>query len=60
MPCRWKFARKIQPNIDVFVFNTNPDSRLTAFDYIAFDDAYAWAREFVPEAIYTSGWYEKD
>jgi hypothetical protein len=42
------------------VFNCNPESRLTAFDFISFDNAYAWARENMPKEISTSGWYERD
>ena len=42
------------------VLNLNPESHLTAFDYISFADAYAWAREGIPEVIDTRGWYEKD
>lgn len=42
------------------VFNCFAESQLTAFDYIPFADAYAWARELMPLVIDTRGWYEKD
>jgi len=42
------------------VFQLNPESHLTAFDYLSFDNAYGWARENMPGVIDTKGWYEKD
>ena len=42
------------------IFNLNPESQLTAFDYLSFADAHAWATELLPKSIDTVGWYEKD
>ncbi len=45
---------------EFYVFNTNPDSRLTAFDFVSYDEAIRTATKFVPqEPLDTSGWYER-
>jgi hypothetical protein len=40
------------------VLNVNPNSGLTVFDHIKFEDAIDWACECVPKTIDTLGWYE--
>lgn len=58
-----KIFHALRPEFDragFRVFNCYAESQLTAFDWISFDDAYAWAREHMPKVIDTRGWYEKD
>ncbi len=56
----WHALRPVFDAANFRVYNVNAESQLTAFDYISFADAYAWAREGIPQVIDTVGWYEKD
>jgi hypothetical protein len=54
--------KKIKPYLeekDIKIFNCNPESKCTAFDYVSFDDAFKICRNDVPEDIDLSNWYEK-
>jgi hypothetical protein len=47
-------------NSGISVYNCNPDSRCTAFDYVPFDIAFEVCKGEVPEEPFDlSGWYEK-
>jgi len=54
--------KRIKPHLeekDIKIFNCNPDSKCTAFDYVSFDDAFKQCKNGVPENIDLSNWYEK-
>jgi hypothetical protein len=43
-----------------WVYNCNPDSNLTVFDYLPYDAAIAAAQADMPKRIRTEGWYVKE
>ena len=55
--------QKIKPILEeknIQIFNCNPESKCTAFDYVSFDDAMIVCKNDVPEKIDLDGWYEKE
>lgn len=58
-----KWMHEIKPVLEVAgmnVYNTNPNSHCTAFDYVPFDEAIADCKRAIgPEPFDLSGWYEK-
>lgn len=41
------------------IYNTNPESHLTLFPYVPFDEAVQDCKGGVPESVDLAGWYEK-
>jgi len=55
--------KELRPHLDAanfHVFNVNPESCLTAFDYLPFEATIARAHEGYPLEIDLSGWYHAD
>jgi hypothetical protein len=53
---------KIKPRLersDIKIFNCNPESKCTAFDYVDFETAMKECKNGVPEEIDLSEWYDK-
>ena len=54
----------LKPHFDAagfHVFNCNPRSRLTVFDFVSYDEAIRAATQHVPQdPLDTTGWYELD
>lgn len=54
--------KRIKPHLekkDIKIFNCNPESKCTVFDYVDFETAFQECKNGVPENIDLSHWYDK-
>ncbi len=56
----WRIMRPRFDEAGFHVLNCNPESHLTAFNYLPFEEALAASRKDMPDEIDTEGWYEKE
>jgi len=59
-----KMLEMIKPNLEsngVQIYNCNPESKCTAFDYVSFEEAFKTCKNNIEqEPFYLSGWYDKE